>query len=73
MCFNNNTSDINCKFKSLFMENSFKKIEEPHKETPVGLKKGVVKNITTFKLFTEFFELFFNNFGKVAESVFKKR
>lgn len=55
------------------MENSFKKIGEPPSEVPKGLKKKVVKDITSFKLLTDFFELFFNDFGKVAESIFKKK
>lgn len=55
------------------MDNSFKKLEEPSREPPRSLKKKVVKNITIFKLFTDFFELFFNDFGKVAETVFKKK
>ena len=55
------------------MENSFKKLEEPSKEPPKSLKTGIVKNITTFKLATDLFGLFFNDFGKVAESIFKKK
>ena len=55
------------------MENSFKKIGEPLQETPKELKKGVVKKIATFTLFTDLFGLFFYDFGELAKTIFKKR
>jgi len=54
------------------MENSFKKLEEPAKIPSKDLKKGVVKNITSIKLFSDLFDLFINDFGNIAQSVFKK-
>lgn len=55
------------------MENSFKKIGEPLQEAPKDLKKGVVKSIATFTLFTDLFGLFFRDFGGVAKVFFEKR
>lgn len=55
------------------MENTFKKIGEPLQEAPEGLKKVVVKKIAAYTLFTDLFGLFFNDFGEVARTVFKKK
>ena len=55
------------------MENSFKKLDEPSKEPPKSLKKSVVKNISSIKLITDMFELFFYDFAEVAKAFFKKK
>ena len=55
------------------MENSLKKTREPAQDIPEGIKKTVLKNITSYKLVTDLFDLFFNDFGEVVKVFLKKK
>ena len=55
------------------MENPFKKLNQPPKEVPKELKKKVMDDIASYKLFSEIAGVFSSNYASVAESFFKQR
>ncbi len=54
-------------------KNPFKKLGQPPKEVPETLKKKVMDDINTFKLFADMGRLFSFNYSEVIASFFKKR
>lgn len=55
------------------MENPFKKLVHPPKETPKELKNKVMNEISAFKLFTDIAGLFTYNYAQAVESFFKQK
>ena len=54
-------------------KNPFKKLGQPPKEVPKELKKKVMDDVNSFKLFAEVVSLFSSNYSEVVASFFKKR
>tara|TARA_R110002094_G_scaffold169727_2_gene152015 strand:+ start:333 stop:542 length:210 start_codon:yes stop_codon:yes gene_type:complete len=55
------------------MENPFKKLGHPPQEVPKELKKKVMDDVSSFKLFIDVVGLFSFNYAQAVESFFKKR
>ncbi len=55
------------------MDNPFKHIDKPLKETPEELKTKVMKDIAMAKLLMDIASLFSLNLGNIIEQTIKKR
>ncbi len=55
------------------MENPFKKIGHPPKEAPKEMKKEVMENVNSFKLFIDMMSLFSLDYAKAVETFFKRK
>ena len=55
------------------MDNPFKKLESPQERLPENMKKKVMNDVASFKLFADLASLFSSNYASVIENFFKER
>ena len=55
------------------MENPFKKIGHPPKEAPKKMKKEVMDNVNSFKLFIDMMSLFSIDYAEAIEAFFNRK